>query len=111
MEISDLITLAESALAIDLKSDPFIDALERYSLAFDEWFVQNQSELANNPDPLYNSQIDKLVQLHERLVNIVTDEQSEHPEAIRKLKHKGRGIMAYTDIFPKRLSMRRPRQG
>ena len=111
MEIAELISLAEAAIGHDSKSEEFVQALESYSAAFDHWFSANQSKLSDITDQAWRSQVDRLVELHEGLVERVNQVQAEHPDDMKKLKQRGKGIMAYTDLLPKRLSMRRPTKG
>ena len=103
--------LARSILAVDPRTDNLPDMLDNYTAALEDW-------LKDNPD-LRSGQIgcgdatvlQELVDLHSQVIELAKAAQDETSSQMRTLHKKGRGILAYTDVFPKHMSTFRTRKG
>lgn len=111
MELSDLILLADSALNPELTEDDFIIKLEEYTEAFDKWFTKNSHSLRTEAAKWDQQALDALVSKHEEIANKTQILQDRAPEDMRKLKRKGKGIMAYVDILPKSIGFTKVKKG
>ena len=52
----------------------------------------------------------KLVQLHSRVLQRAGALRDVTAGSLKKLKTKGKGLMAYTDLLPRRISVRKKRE-
>lgn len=87
-----------------------IDAVEKYTSAFDRWFQHHGAALAALPET-ERATLSSLVKLHERILTLAESMRESTAVDIRHLKAKGKGIMAYVDTLPKRISRGPTRKG
>lgn len=108
-EIVTLIELGKKILAVPQdKGDQFIAELESYSLQFDT----NLSAITPEPageelKPL----LTELALVHGEILKRADTYKSETAVFLRSMQGKGRGLRAYVDSLPKRISVGRPRKG
>lgn len=110
MQVEQLIDLAKTLLNFEGQEDLRLEMLEQYCAEFAEWFADNRELLEAND----NIDVDKLRELeceHNKVLELAKSWQGAVAGDLRKLKVKGKGIIAYTDILPKRLSQMRPTKG
>lgn len=78
--------------------------IEAYSEAFSRWY-------AENPNPTESEQLERLSRHHTEILEKVAELRELTSIDLRNLKKKGKGILAYTDVLPKRISFGRKRKG
>ncbi|MCO6431795.1 MAG: hypothetical protein J5J00_13130 [Deltaproteobacteria bacterium] len=111
MDLQELIRLADEVLADTKASDEGLERLENYCKSFDLWFAASE-QLIRSKDPAIDShQVNVLLTKHERIAELAQRLQDEIPGELRKLKQRGKGILAYTDLLPKKISYIKPREG
>ncbi len=103
--LNTLIAIAESALKSE-SEDQFIDILEQYSEKFARWQQQIPAEIEQN-----KALLEKLQTLHSEILARAQTLKGGTAAQMRQLKKRGKGILAYTDVMPKRLGAIRPRKG
>ena len=99
MDVRRLLTLAASAL-----EDPSIESIEKYLLAFN----QAERDLGIRGT---ERQLKELSQSHAQVIAEAERLKAEVGAALKSLRTKGKGIKAYIDPMPARVSTRRPRKG
>jgi hypothetical protein len=87
------------------ESENALDTVVEYADALDGWL--------SNPE---NEEIDqelgrRLADQHATIQRLVESAKGQTATALKGLRERGRGFMAYTDIFPKRISTMRPKKG
>ena len=110
--IEELISLADGVLSKSDDSEVALEKIEEYTEKFSSWYNEHFASLEEGDiqeDVIsllqqLNEQHGKVLALAEDLRESITDDR-------RELKRKGKGIMAYIDTLPKRLSLRRTRKG
>ncbi|MCB0329070.1 MAG: hypothetical protein KDD70_05390 [Bdellovibrionales bacterium] len=85
--------------------DEFLDALARYSACFAD--LQEVSGL----DSLDESELRDLNTVHSEVLAIAKALEPRLSEDMAGLRKKGKALMGYLDILPRRISSRRPRKG
>lgn len=103
-----MIQLGEAVLAESPQSSEFIDSIEAYAQRFEEWFEVNKTELT--PEMADNQAINDLIRIHANILDIAKSEQLQNSKNFWLHKEKARGIMAYTDILPKKVSISRTKK-
>lgn len=104
-EITRLIRLADEVLAEGIAPDDLIERMEAYSQALEAWLGSGQ-DLSGREGayPQLNEKHTLVLSRAESLRDLTSQE-------LKDLKTRGRGIMAYIDTLPKRLSAFRMRKG
>ncbi|MBN8547823.1 MAG: hypothetical protein J0M12_00760 [Deltaproteobacteria bacterium] len=112
MSLEELLRHAQQALdAIGTPGDEFLEKIAAYSAAFEAWASKNSEVLSGTRKPENEDTFRTLAAAHAKLM--------EHAEALKRktgkdlsdLRKKGKGIMAYTDILPKRISISGTKKG
>lgn len=98
--------MAEKALS-QLDEDKGYDLVESYSDGFREWYGEYSSGKCEVSEELLLSLDTK----HRAIIERVQTWQSATSSDLRDLKLKGKGILAYTDILPKRIGRMAPKKG
>ena len=106
MELRDLLNLAREVLVQDPASPDIIDFIERYFTAFED--VRDALGEAGASE---RNLIEELLAAHNAIIEVTMNLKDDTSKSLRDLKKRGRGIMAYTDIFPKRMSLGTLREG
>ena len=107
MELGALIQLANNALKQDQEAEQTLVAIERYTEAFTTWYRENETRLST----LNKDQLLDLEGKHETLLELARHLQGAVQGDMRTLKSKAKGIMAYEDVFPRRISISRDKKG
>lgn len=110
IELNSLISLADEILN-NSNPDEIVDKLEKYAESFNAWYAAYEKSLAANQPINSKLELEQLLIKHEKVAEISESLKDSIPEEISKLKHKGRGIMAYTDLLPKKISFTKPTKG
>ena len=106
-EIIDLATL----LLSEKNSEEFVQKLESYSQAFGDWFSAYQESAARGEPINTPEDLERLLEVHEKLVEESDKMHGTLPDEMAKLKLKGKGILAYTDTLPKKISFTKAKKG
>lgn len=111
MDIKELVALADEVLARPVVDDASVELIERYSQTFGEWFSKNEKLIRENDPGLNRSDLEQLLSRHEAVVDMSEQLQAQYPEDLKKLRQRGKGLMAYTDMLPKRISYKQTKEG
>lgn len=106
-----LISRADALLSETVSGDEFISGLESYAIEFGEWFAANEQLIAAGSGSLDRDRLRELAEKHEAVLHKTELMQKSFPEAMKELRNRGRGIMAYTDLMPKKISLNKPQKG
>lgn len=105
-EAQELIRLGQAALDALRRDDAEdIEQVQLYVEAFDGW-IQGE--------PLADSEKElgmRIADQHATIMMLVESEKGEVAALLKELREKGKGLRAYTDIFPKRISTMKPKKG
>lgn len=106
--ISDLLELAERALR-PAEAGTTVDRLTRYADAFDRWFSTARPLLERGElEPLGGeAAVRELERQHREIVEAARGTLERGGDEIADLKRRGKGILAYTDLLPSRISTRK----
>lgn len=102
--------LAEDALAAS-GSDDFADKLALYTESFSRWAAAHAALLAGAEKPQNEAQFRYLADVHAKLVASAEAARDQARKDIGEAHKRGKGIMAYTDILPKRISISGVKRG
>lgn len=105
MKLEEVIGLADRALSCD-DQEQLVEQIQLYVDAFADWFDHNQDRISS-ADPA----IEALQSKHAAVLARASALRGTFASEMRKVKVRGKGILAYTDIVPKRISSTKPRQG
>ena len=107
-DLSHLVSLARRVLGAASEEET-LEGIVRYSEAFEKWADEF---LGPHKDVLASkrAELKELQVLHAQVIARAEQLKSRVSQAMRKLKKKGKGILAYTDTFPKRIGSMRPRK-
>lgn len=83
--------------------------LEEYVELFDTWNCLWSSSSAESPE--YRQAAERLLTLHEEIVNIGRTLSDETETSLKGVRGWSKGIRAYLDHFPSKVSTRRGRKG
>jgi hypothetical protein len=112
METNSVIELARRILDC-VESDELVSLIEQYAKAFDEWYSSTceGTDMATIKSKVGTDKLAELLNLHAEVMKRTGELKEDVSGDIRKLKKKGKGILAYTDTLPKRISVTRKRKG
>lgn len=105
-ELEKLIELADRALEANLRSSEAPELIEAYAEAFSKW-ESGHKKLGSADE----ARLKELSAKHAALIGRLATMKEATAGDIRRLKLKGKGILAYTDILPKKISVTRKRKG
>ncbi len=103
MTINSLILRAEKILSCESEDEEIIKLLPVYIEAFDRWM--------KDPGSMDKEVLEKLHRYHGEVLEKAISIKSATREAMKSLRQRGRGLKAYIDHYPKRVSLRRGRKG
>ena len=109
--LEDILSLADTALALDGPYDQILLAIAQYSEAFQAWYDLNRENLEQGKLVSSFEQLELLDRKHEEVLRQSKTLMADTKNEMRKLKLKGKGIMAYLDVLPTQISVRHPRRG
>jgi hypothetical protein len=105
-EVQQLIKAGQAALeALNSGSPDVIQFVEAYADAFDAW---EQSGNLESPDHELGMRI---AEQHATIVKLLESVKGDAALALVELRDKGKGLRAYTDVFPRRISTMKPTKG
>ena len=104
---SSLVKRIETLLVSTDSLDDRIEQLKIYTKDFDGWYalLLEQGSTENSDD------INHLLDLHNELIKVATEWLKDVGYALGAHKKKGKVIMAYADILPKKISRYKPKKG
>ncbi len=105
--LSGLIIQAQELLQEGRALPELIEKLERYSEDFDLWYASSRDQLEAGQLP----EADVLLAVHNEVIEKAQHWLKQAGTELSKHKVRGKGILAYTDVLPKRISVRRVRKG
>lgn len=108
-----LLVLAEAALAPGESPDVVTDRIVAYTEAFDRWYsVATPSIEAGDAAPLGGIELLRQLETRHAAVMDLAQEIMRRTDAeVKGLRRKGKGMVAYTDTLPKRISTKKFRPG
>ncbi|MCB0333183.1 MAG: hypothetical protein KDD55_06760 [Bdellovibrionales bacterium] len=112
--LDHLLRLAERALEDGLSIDECITSIEAYSQAFHPWYEEHKDafdEDAPGNMSFERSSLERLLKLHTAVLAKAESLQKGTTQDMVALRGRRKGMMAYIDTLPKRLSTRRTRKG
>ncbi len=99
MEIEKLIELAEHTLEEGLEPPEKLARIESYFDAF-ELFAPRLKE-----EKFEENELRILLAKHEAVMRMTSSFRDDTSKELRTLRKRGRGIIAYMDILPRKISM------
>ena len=106
MQICELIELADEILRGDVNSPEMIEKIENFYKAIES----NISSLKEKAS-LEGESLKLLIEKHNDVLKLASSMRDHTSQRLRELKKKAKGILAYKDLFPKRVSITRVRKG
>ena len=112
MTLEELLRLAQETLNVPIASTTeFIEKIAQYSAAFAAWGAAHADILSGKQKPSDEKQFRLLAETHSKIIDRAEALKGETGKDLNQLRKKGKGIMAYTDILPKRISMSGTKKG
>lgn len=105
--VTNLLTLANEILADSAGPDSIVLNLERYVTDFQKWW----EEFDSGRIEVEQSLLEKLSERHEKVLDLARDLQSQTGQVLQDTRRKSKGMIAYVDCLPKRISTRRVKKG
>lgn len=95
--------LAES---LEKSSPTVLDELDQYCDAFAKWEATWRRQLDGRADfPTREVELGKrIVEQHARVIRLTEDMRANVDRSLKSLRVRGKGLRAYTDYLPKRIS-------
>jgi hypothetical protein len=82
-----------------------VEAVSAYVCCVDEW-------VAGGDLVVQDEELGRLIaDQHATILLLVESLKGQTASELKELWEKGKGLMAYTDVFPKRISTMRPKKG
>jgi hypothetical protein len=99
MTPAELIAFADRILALPESAD-LIPLLADYAEEFGVWFNENGDKIRSLESLSKDDELFELQRKHTAVLNLAQALKGEVSNDLRALKKKGKGILAYTDVFP-----------
>lgn len=109
--IGALIKLGRKVLDQESQSDLFLDLLDRYTESLEIWLRNNPDQSAGTTGPEDVTILRNMAEVHQQVLARAEIALKVVSADMRALHQRGKGILAYTDIFPKTISVMRERKG
>lgn len=109
-DLAKLIELADETLAAD-NDENYVLKLENYARQFDQWFSAYEESVKDQRPLNTREELEELLSRHEKLVLLSQANHSTYADEMIKLKQRSKGIMAYTDTLPKKISFNKVKKG
>jgi len=106
MEIKQLLQFANDVIENDDSSSNLLEKIQIYFDAFEVFRPSLENMKKNSETDLH-----QLLEKHNKILTITMELRDETSREIRELKKRGKGIMAYTDIYPKKISLGSQKKG
>ncbi|MFN8390919.1 MAG: hypothetical protein U0136_11580 [Bdellovibrionota bacterium] len=107
-EVERLTALAEAALALHDSTDQFIEQVDAYILALEEW---SGSAAEQTFPPEMKPPLEKLNELHTQLLTRASLLSKQLGSELGNANKKGRVLRAYVDRLPQRITITGRRKG
>ncbi len=108
--LNSLIDLADQII-IEKKNPEVITKIEEYALNFNDWFDQYQKSIDAGNAINTKQELELLLSKHEAVSAISDKLKAGIPDQMARLQTKAKGIMAYTDTLPKKISFTKTTKG
>ena len=109
-DLNALIAMADHLLLSGQTAEA-VEDLEKYAIAFNLWYDNYQTSTKQEKPLNSREELIQLLDRHEKVMEFSESLKSAIPEEMAKLRQKGKGIMAYTDTLPKKISFTKTRKG
>lgn len=106
MEIKQLLQFANDVLNDDANSSTLLERIQVYFDAFEEFRPSLENMKLDSRTDLV-----QLLEKHNKVLRVTMELREDTSRAIRELKKRGKGIMAYTDVYPKKISLGSQKKG
>ncbi len=107
--LSELVVQAGVILKADRSDiDALLDEIDAYTEDFAAWYSGFEEEPAESSEL---SQLEELNELHSGVIDLATRLQSQTSKQRQELKKRGKGILSYVNVLPKRISFLKGRKG
>jgi len=106
-ELKALICRGQDVLAADPTSGELLVKFDLYTELFEKWHagVDDLAQALSLPEGV------ELLDVHAAVLERAQEVQGEVAKALKGLRCRGKGILAYTDTLPKRIGTIRPLKG
>ena len=111
----ELLAFGEGMIARGIEDQDLPDLLHRYSELFDRWF--NSANLSS-PDLIDSNLLAErslalapVLNNHNAILDFVSRAKDLTETELKTLRSKGRGILAYVDTLPKKVSLTKGQKG
>jgi hypothetical protein len=91
--------------------DELIDRVEGYAEDFSVWFEAHKEYFLEKEASGLEPQMKELLELHKRVLFVAEKLLTDTSQERKALKKRGKGIMAYLDVLPRRVSITGKREG
>ncbi len=108
-EVSKLTASARRVLELPTEND-LADEIGGYTDAFEQWAQSFLSRKERQLSDAERAELVELQQLHTQVITRAQGLKEDISHGLRMLKRKGKGLLAYTDVFPKQIGSMRPRK-
>ncbi|MCB0335082.1 MAG: hypothetical protein KDD62_02215 [Bdellovibrionales bacterium] len=109
LEVENLCSLAEQALDESADMEARLLAVEEYTEQFRIWHESFDSTQEISAEQ--RLELENLAKCHEQVLAFVNELRNTSAKELRDFKTKAKGIMAYTDRLPRRISIAAKRKG
>jgi hypothetical protein len=109
--IQQLIEMADRILTEDNLSDELIDQIADYSAHFGKWYAVYKDSFVQDDDSNVAGELETLLLKHEQVIGRVEDLQGQTSGDLKEFRQRAKGILAYVDVLPKRISFSKKRKG
>ena len=106
MDITRLIALADEIISCNTEDKGIIDRIEDYFDAVDDALPYLEKSAKK-----HEAELRVLFEKHNTILGITGSLKEDASREIRELKKRGKGILAYRDLLPRRISLGTSRKG
>ncbi len=111
----ELLALGEALVARGIEDQELPDLIHQYSELFDSWFA---SANFSSPEPdtskmagEMRTALGPVLAIHEAVLALASRAKDLTEAELKSLRTRGKGILAYVDTMPKKVSLTRGRKG
>jgi hypothetical protein len=111
VDIVELLGMADHIMSYNAEDDAQISLVEAYTEAFDQWYTSNRTALKDHSHAFSRLQLEELEKKHALIVKRIELLMKRTSKKMGAFHKKAKGILAYVDVFPKRVSRSKGRKG